>query len=69
MRCDLCKKAKATVHLSQDPRPMAGDIVRVHLCSRCAKKHGLDDPTGFSLADLLSGLRNNEKPDSRPKSK
>ena len=57
MRCDLCQKGKATVHITQDPTPMPGEIVRVHLCERCAKKHGVDDPTGFSLADLLFVLK------------
>ena len=53
MRCDLCKKAKATVHITQDPTPMPGDVVTIHLCEHCSKKHGVDDPTGLSLANLL----------------
>ena len=57
MRCHLCKKGKATVHITHDPKP--GDIVRIHLCSRCATKHRLDDPTCFSLADLLFAFKNN----------
>ncbi|MGZ8938739.1 MAG: hypothetical protein ACXW32_05950 [Limisphaerales bacterium] len=32
---------------------MPGPIVTIHLCSRCSKKHGVDDPSAFSLADLL----------------
>ena len=51
MRCDLCKKADATVHITQDPMP--GETLRIDLCSRCAEKQGVDDPTGFGLADLL----------------
>ena len=66
MRCDLCKKGKATVHITEDPRP--GPVVTINLCSRCAKKHGVDDPTGFGLADLLSVLRKSEKPGSDPTS-
>jgi protein arginine kinase activator len=54
MRCDLCKKGKAAVHITQ--HPMRGDMVRINLCQPCARKHGVDDPTGFSLADLLCVL-------------
>jgi protein arginine kinase activator len=54
MRCDLCKKADATVHITQAPKP--GPVVTIHLCEHCSKKHGVDDPTGFSLADLLHAL-------------
>lgn len=56
LRCDLCKKCKATVHVTQDPTPMPGEIVRIHLCTRCAQKYGLDDPLGFSLGGLLRAL-------------
>jgi protein-arginine kinase activator protein McsA len=56
MRCDLCKRLKATVHVTQDPTPMPGEIIRIHLCSRCAHKYGLDDPFRFALDDLLRAL-------------
>src|SRR4051812_21914636 len=42
MRCDLCKKHKASVHITQNPMP--GDMVCINLCSRCARKHRVDDP-------------------------
>lgn len=29
---------------------------KVDLCEECAKQKGVNDPTGFSLADLLLGL-------------
>ena len=29
---------------------------KVDLCEACSKEKGVDDPTGFSLADLLLGL-------------
>ena len=32
---------------------MAADKAQFHLCDECAKKKGVTDPTGFSLADLL----------------
>ena len=53
MLCCICKEKEATVHLTQ----IAGDKVqKVDLCEECAKTKGVNDPTGFSLADLLLGL-------------
>ena len=53
MLCCLCKEKEATVHLTQ----IAGDKVqKVDLCEECAKHKGVNDPAGFSLADLLLGL-------------
>lgn len=53
MLCGLCKKKEATVHLTQ----IAGDkIQKVDLCEECAKEKGVNDPAGFSLADMLLGL-------------
>jgi protein arginine kinase activator len=53
MLCCFCKQKEATVHLTQ----IAGDKVqKVDLCEECAKNKGVNDPAGFSLADLLLGL-------------
>jgi len=53
MTCCVCKEKEATVHLTQ----IAGDKVqKVDLCEACAKHKGVNDPTGFSLADLLLGI-------------
>jgi protein arginine kinase activator len=53
MLCCICKQREATVHLTQ----IAGDkMQKVDLCEECAKTKGVNDPTGFSLADLLLGL-------------
>ncbi len=53
MLCCICKEKEATVHLTQ----IAGDKVqKVDLCEECAKTKGVNDPTAFSLADLLLGL-------------
>ena len=53
MLCCVCKEKDATVHLTQ----IAGDkMQKVDLCEECAKQKGVNDPTGFSLADLLLGL-------------
>ena len=53
MLCDICKKNVATVHLTQ---MIEGKTKKVDLCETCSKDKGVDDPTGFSLADLLLGL-------------
>jgi protein arginine kinase activator len=53
MLCCICKEKAATVHLTQ----IAGDkMQKVDLCEECAKNKGVNDPAGFSLADLLLGL-------------
>src|SRR6201988_1402174 len=53
MLCCVCKEKEATVHLTQS----AGDkMQKVDLCEECAKHKGVNDPAGFSLADLLLGL-------------
>jgi protein arginine kinase activator len=49
----VCKQQEATVHLTQ---MIEGNIKKLDLCEACSKAKGLDDPTGFSLADLLMGL-------------
>jgi protein arginine kinase activator len=53
MLCDICKQNVATVHLTQ---MVEGKTKKVDLCETCSKEKGVDDPTGFSLADLLLGL-------------
>lgn len=53
MLCCICKEREATVHLTQ----IAGEkMQKVDLCEECAKEKGVNNPTGFSLADLLLGL-------------
>jgi protein arginine kinase activator len=53
MLCDICKQNIAKVHLTQI---IEGKTKKVDLCEACSKAKGIDDPTGFSLADLLLGL-------------
>jgi protein arginine kinase activator len=49
----VCKQNVAKVHLTQ----IVGDkMQKVDLCEACAKEKGVNDPAGFSLADLLLGL-------------
>ena len=53
MQCCVCKDREAKVHLTQ----IVGDkMQKVDLCEECAKAKGVNDPAGFSLADLLLGL-------------
>jgi protein arginine kinase activator len=54
MLCDICKKNEATVHLTQIVE--GNKLQKADLCEVCAKEKGVQDPTGFSLADLLVGL-------------
>src|SRR4029079_7929153 len=54
MLCCVCKEREAKVHLTQIS---AGDkMQKVDLCEECAKQKGVNDPAGFSMADLLLGL-------------
>src|SRR6266481_8612582 len=53
MQCCVCKEKEAKVHLTQ----IVGDkMQKVDLCDGCAAQKGVNDPAGFSLADLLLGL-------------
>lgn len=53
MKCALCEKNEATVHLSL----IAGTNFRkVDLCGACAKDKGVSDSAGFSLLDLLESI-------------
>jgi len=58
MCCCNCKEMEATVHLTQ---AWVGidKVQKLDLCERCAEKKGVNDPTGFSMADLMQSVRNN----------
>jgi protein arginine kinase activator len=53
MLCMLCKQNPAKVHLTQI---VEDKMQKVDLCEECAKQKGVNDPSSFSLADLLLGL-------------
>lgn len=53
MLCDICKQNVAKVHLTQI---IEGKTKKVDLCEECSKAKGIDEGSGFSLADLLLGL-------------
>jgi hypothetical protein len=58
MKCDLCGKDEATVHLTQT----FGDMSKhVDLCEACAVANGVNDPTGFSLVTLMETVRKQKK--------
>lgn len=63
MKCDVCKEAEATVHLTQI---VAGAMQKIDLCKGCAEAKGVSDPTGFSLADLLLGIQGEAVPSTVP---
>jgi protein arginine kinase activator len=49
LKCDFCAQP-ATVHFTQINN---NKVHNVDLCEDCAKKKGVTNPGGFSLADLL----------------
>lgn len=53
MQCDVCQQKEATVFLTQI---VGGKMQKVNLCESCSKEKGVNDPTGFALADLLLGM-------------
>jgi protein arginine kinase activator len=53
MLCDVCKCNDATVFLTQI---LEGKMQKVNMCDSCSKEKGVQDPTGFALADLLLGI-------------
>lgn len=63
MVCQLCKQKEATVHLTQI---VEDEMKKLDLCETCAKQKGVNDPTGFSLADLLQGAGAAPEPEAAP---
>jgi len=53
MKCDICKKREATVHLTEI---INDKVSKLHLCEKCAKEKGDQMQSHFGLTDLLSGL-------------
>lgn len=53
MKCELCKKNEATVHLKQ---ASDGKVREVHLCEECAAEKGFDVQSPLALTDFLFGL-------------
>lgn len=53
MRCDVCGKKKATVHLTEI---VDEQMTEMHLCEDCAREKSVQMEQQFGLADLLAGL-------------
>jgi protein arginine kinase activator len=63
MQCDVCQSKEATVFLTQI---VDGKMQKVNLCEGCSKEKGVNDPTGFALADLLLGLGASQEIEKTP---
>lgn len=53
MRCDVCGKKEATVHLTEIVNEQ---MTELHMCDGCARAKGAHIEEPFSLGDLLAGL-------------
>ena len=53
MLCSVCKEKEATVYYTNIAD---GKTKNVNLCDECAKAKGINETSGFSLADLMLGL-------------
>ena len=53
MKCECCKKAEATIHLTQ---VIDGEVKKLNLCQICAQKNGIDLNSPISITDVLLGL-------------
>lgn len=62
MKCECCKEAEATIHLTQ---VIDGEVKKLNLCQACAQKNGIDLNSPISITDVLLGL-GNQGGDSQP---
>ncbi len=53
MRCQICKKNEATIHLTEITQ---GKRTEVHLCAHCAQQQGITVKTQMPLNELLNSL-------------
>ena len=53
MKCDMCGKNEASVHLTE---VINDKVSKLHLCEECSKAKGEEMQAHFGLTDLLSGL-------------
>ena len=61
VKCEICGKPDARVHLTQIDKQSVG---KLDLCEDCAKAHGVSDPTGFErAAALVQQLGKKDHPD------
>lgn len=53
MKCNICNKNEATVHLTE---VVNDKITKFHICEDCARQKSEEMQSHFGLTDLLSGL-------------
>ncbi len=53
MKCDICGKFDATIHLTE---VVNEQVTKLHICEVCAKQKSDEMQSHFGLADLLAGL-------------
>jgi len=53
MRCQICEKNEATIHLTEINH---GKRTEMHICSRCAQEQGITVKSQMPLNELLSSL-------------
>ena len=53
MKCDICGKNDATIHLTE---VVNDQVTKLHICEVCAKQKSDEMQSHFGLTDLLSGL-------------
>ncbi len=63
MKCNICAAEEATVHLVVMAE---GRSLEIDLCQACAAEKGANDPTGFSLPDLLSAVKASQRSGQKP---
>lgn len=59
MKCEVCGKKKATVHLTE---LIDEKVSELHICEDCAREKSVQMEQQFGLADLLAGLSDFGKP-------
>ncbi len=62
MLCDICGKNPATVHLTEIIDDQMNEL---HLCEECARQKSAQMEQQFGLSDLLAGMAEFGKPDSK----
>ena len=53
MKCDICGKNEATIHLTE---VVNDQVTKLHICETCAEQKSDEMQSHFGLTDLLSGL-------------
>lgn len=53
MKCDICGKREATIHLTE---VVNSEVTKLHICEECAKEKSEEMQSHFGLTDLLAGL-------------